>query len=95
MTDRDKDLALLALMGGGRRVSTASMLASLACTTVVVALALWSSIQGNSTLILVALLMSLTNVFLIIQHSVSGPLIREMQRLRDELTKLAGQEHSV
>ena len=93
MTDHDKDLALLKLMGGGRRVSTASLGVSLACTAVAFGLAFWSSTQGNSTLILVALLMFFANVFLIIQYSVSGPLIREMQRLRADLDKIGGHEH--
>jgi len=94
MTDRDKDLALLELMGGGRRVSAATMLVSLACTAVVFGLAFWGSTQGNSTLILVALLMCIGNVLLIIQHSVSGPLIREIQRLRADLDRIGGHENS-
>ena len=94
MTDRDRDLKRLKLMGDGRRESAVPMLISLACTAMGVVLAFHSSTRGNCTLILVALLMSLSSVFMVIQYSVSGPLIREVQRLRAELDEVRGREQS-
>lgn len=88
MTEREKDLKRLGLMGGGRQLSAAPILLILACTAVMFVLAYISSARGDSTLILIALLMTVGNVFMIIQYSVSGPLIREIQRLRADLEEI-------
>lgn len=75
-------------MGGGRQLSAAPILLILASTAVMFVLAFISSERGDSTPILIALLMTVGNVFMIIQYSVSGPLIREIQRLRADLEEI-------
>ena len=92
MTDRDKDLAALAVMGGARRIPGRGVVASLVCAGFVMFLAFMSPPQGQARLILVALLMALGSMGMVIQYCVSGPLMRELQRLRAELDELRGHD---
>jgi len=88
MTDRETDLCRLKLMGGNREITPAHVVIMAVLTLIVFVLAAISSALGSSYLILAALGMSLSCVFTIVQYSVSGPLHREIQRLREELNEL-------
>jgi len=88
MTEREKDLKRLELMSCGQQLSAAPILIILACTAVIFVLAFSSSARGDSTLILVALLIAVGNIFIIIQQFLARPLIREIQRLRADLDEI-------
>jgi len=90
MNDRDRDSMLLSLMGGGRRLPGHIVLAFLTCT-VCAFVSARRDVEGG---IMGILLLSLANVFILIQYSVSGPLIREIQRLRADLDEVRGQKQS-
>lgn len=92
MTDHGTDLARLNLMGGNREITLTHVLVISILTLIVFVLAFVSSTMGSSSLILVALAMSISCIFTIIQYSVSGPLHREVQRLREELDQLQSQQ---
>jgi len=90
MTDHE----WMSLMGGGRRLPAAPLLIYWALTAAVFVLAIRGSNRGDSSTILTLIPMSLGGVFITIQYCVSGPLIREIGRLRAELDEIRSQKRS-
>ncbi len=79
------------LMGGSRRLPAAPLLIYWAITGAVLVLA---SNRGDSSTLLTLVPLSLGLVFMTIQYCVSGPLIREIGRLRAELDEVRNQKRS-
>ncbi|MBI1370760.1 MAG: hypothetical protein GC162_19160 [Planctomycetes bacterium] len=88
MTDRDKDLSRIKLLGS-QQMSGRSVAMSLACTGITAAAAFVPSLHDGSSLIFVVMLMAFNSMFFfVIPYFVTGPLGREVERLRAELELL-------
>ncbi len=85
MSDREKDLTLLETFASSKRRSQTSFVLIVSCFAITFALSTVSSFLGNQISILVACLSVISAAFIIMQHNVIGPLVREIQRLRSEL----------
>lgn len=85
MTEREKDLKRLDLFICGRPLPAVCILIIMVCTVTMFVMASNVAARGDSTLILPALLSIVAIAFMVIQHFMAGPLIREVQRLRADL----------